>query len=163
MRYTLLLLYYVYTQSEGTHTMSLWSFFCASQRERRSLFVLLKISPRARTRVQSALASVRVDTSALPRSHFEGFCFLLSLVCCVLPSSRLSSGVFRKGKQVKKPSKITSFSCYSSLTAGVVVFFRACGVCDSQKGDNRAKSYFVFIVWESRWKPPPVSSLFANS
>ena len=120
---------YTHTQCEGTRTMSRWSFFCASQRERRSLFHLLKISPRARTRVQSALASVRVDTSALPRSHFEGFVFffLLSAVCARLPSSRLSSGVFRKGKQVKsqvkKPSKITSFSCYSSLTAELLLSF----------------------------------------
>lgn len=139
---------YTHTQGEGTHTMSLWSFFCASQRERRSLFVLLKISPRARTRVQSALASVRVDTSALPRSHFEGFCFLLSLVCCVLPSSLLSSGVFRKGKQVKKPSKITSFSCYySSLTAELLLSFSV-RVCETVKqkegGDNSQKLFCVY-------------------
>jgi hypothetical protein len=127
--------------------MSRWSFFCASQRERRSLFVLLKISPRARTRVQSALASVRVDTSALPRSHFEGFCFLLSLVCCVLPSSRLSSGVFRKGKQVKKPSKITSFSCYySSLTAELLLSFsvRVCETVKQKGGDNSQKLFCVY-------------------
>jgi hypothetical protein len=143
----------VYTHRLWRTHRSLGSFFCASPSER----FLLKISPRARTRVQSALASVRVDTSALPRSHFEGFSFsclpfaiLAAVIRCVWKGNKSSH---------KSQEAVKNLFILLLLSTELLLLLSTECLLDSEEKDTTAKSYFVLIVRESRChfigKPTP--------
>lgn len=89
------------------------------------------MSPRAGKRVQSALASVRVDTSALPRSHFESYYFFflfllrLSFLNCHQVCLKKKGGDEKRDIKAKKPLKKV-FIFHSLLCVERVVCFRTC-------------------------------------